>query len=57
MNKMFTGEKILLLNKVGKPTMPKVSAFLISKGIIVKEKVTLQKFVGVKEVPRLKPMM
>ena len=57
MNKIFTGEKIILLNKAGKPTIPKVTAFLISKGIIVKKMVTLQNFVGFKEVPKLKPMM
>ena len=32
MNKIFTGEKILLLNKEGKPIILKVTAFLISEG-------------------------
>ena len=51
MNKIFTGEnKKLLVNNVEELTIPKISVFLFVHDIIVKEKVTLENFAGVKEV-------
>ena len=54
MNKFFTGEnKILLVNNVEESAIPKIILFLFVHDKIVKEKVTLQNFVGVKEAQKL----
>ena len=52
MNKILTGKK-----DVKELTVPKISVSLFVHDIIIKEKVSLQNFVGVKEEQKLMQIM